>query len=108
VLEAAPSSIADVAAYHYPWMPVRWLLADRFEATQRIAAIAAPLLIVHGETDQVVPVRFGRALFAAASEPKEAAWIANASHENLAAFGLQRTVLDYLARRLGGGIRHTP
>ena len=39
VLEAPPSSIVDVAAYHYPWVPVRWLLADRFEATPRIAAI---------------------------------------------------------------------
>lgn len=108
VLEAPPSSITDVAAYHYPWLPVRWLLTDRFEATQRIAAIAAPLLIVHGEADQVVPVHLGRALFAAAGEPKEAAWIADARHENLAAFGMQRRVFDYLARRLDGGIRQTP
>src|SRR5512132_170131 len=57
VLEAPLSSVSDVAAHHYPWMPVRWLLKDRFEAAARIADVRAPVLIVHGEADEIVPIR---------------------------------------------------
>ena len=46
-------------------MPVRWLLKDRFQAVARIAS-GAPVLIIHGEADEIVPIRHGRALFEAA------------------------------------------
>lgn len=100
VLEAPLSSVSDVAKYHYPWVPVRWLLKDRFEAAARIAGVDAPVLIIHGEADEIVPIRYGRALFEAAREPKEAAWIPNGGHEDLADFGLYRIVFAFLARRL--------
>jgi fermentation-respiration switch protein FrsA (DUF1100 family) len=99
VLEAPLSSVSDVAAHHYPWMPVRWLLKDRLDAVARIAGVGAPLLIIHGEADAIVPIRYGKALFEAAREPKEAAWIPNGGHEALALFGLYRIVFDFLARR---------
>jgi fermentation-respiration switch protein FrsA (DUF1100 family) len=105
LLEAPLSSVRDVAAHHYPWVPVRWLLKDQFEATSRMATVGAPLLIVHGESDAVVPVRYGRALFAAARQPKEAVWVADGGHEDLTEFGLQRIVLDFLARRLPEPVR---
>jgi fermentation-respiration switch protein FrsA (DUF1100 family) len=105
VLEAPLSSMSDVAAYHYPWMPVRWLLKDRFEAEARIADVGAPVLIVHGDADEIVPIRYGRALFEAAQEPKEAAWIPGGGHEDLAQFGLSRTVLTFLDRRVQAAVR---
>ena len=105
VLEAPLSSVRDVAAHHYPWVPVSWLLKDQFEATSRIAAIGAPLLIVHGERDAVVPVRYGQALFQAARQPKEAVWVAEGGHEDLTDLGLQRIVFDFLARRLPDPLR---
>ena len=105
VLEAPLSSVSDVAAYHYPWMPVRWLLKDRFEAAARIADVGAPVLIVHGDADEIVPIRYGRALFEAAQEPKEAAWIPGGGHEDLAQFGLSRIVLDFLDRRVPAAVR---
>ena len=105
VLEAPLSSVSDVAAYHYPWMPVRWLLKDRFEAEARIADVGAPVLIVHGDADKIVPIPYGRALFEAAQEPKEAAWIQGGGHENLAQFGLSRMVLSFLDRRVPAPVR---
>lgn len=102
VLEAPLSSVSDVAAHHYPWVPVRWLLKDRFEAVARIVGVGAPVLIIHGEADDIVPIRYGRALFEAAREPKEAAWVPGGGHEDLADFGLRRIVFDFLARRLPG------
>lgn len=98
VLESPMSSVADVAAHHYPWVPVRPLLKDRFEAQAQVAEVAAPLLVVHGDADRVVPIRYGRALYEAAREPKQAVWIRGGGHENLAEFGLQRLVLDFLDR----------
>jgi uncharacterized protein len=105
VLEAPLSSVSDVAAYHYPWMPVRWLLKDQFEASTRIAGVGAPVLIIHGEADGIVPIRYGKALFEAAREPKEAAWIRSGGHEDLAQFGLHRIVFDFLARQLPADLR---
>jgi hypothetical protein len=102
VLEAPLSSVSDVAAHHYPWVPVRWLLKDRFEALARIAQVGAPVLIIHGEADDIVPIRYGRALFEAAAEPKEAGWIRGGGHEDLAEFGLRWIVLAFLARWLPG------
>lgn len=100
ILEAPLSSVTDVAAYHYPWVPVRSLLKDRFEAVKRIADVHAPILIVHGDADTVVPIRYAKALFEAARDPKEAVWILGGGHEDLSRFGLRPIVFDFLARRL--------
>jgi hypothetical protein len=102
VLEAPMSSIVDVAAHHYPWAPVRWLMKDRFEAAGHIAAVATPVLVVHGEADAVVPVRFGRALFEAARDPKRALWVEGGGHEDLHAFGLGEAVLRFVGETVGG------
>lgn len=97
VLEAPLSSATDVAAYHYPWAPVRWLMKDRFDSKAKIAAVATPVFIYHGERDTVVPIRFGRALFDAALDPKESLWIPDAGHSGLDA---DQAVIDFLDRRV--------
>src|SRR6202023_2141733 len=51
ILEAPYTSMTDVAAWHFPVVPVRWLLRDQFHSDQRIARVTAPLLIMHGERD---------------------------------------------------------
>jgi len=70
VLEAPPVSVVDHAAQRMPYVPVRLLMRDQWRSHDRIAAINAPLLILHGELDGAVPVRHGEALFAHAREPK--------------------------------------
>ena len=83
VLEAPPSSIADVAAAHYWYLPVRSLIRDPWDSHARIATVDCPILVLHGENDPVVPVRFGRKLFEAAIEPKEAIWHPTALHTDI-------------------------
>ncbi len=83
VLEAPMSSIADVAQAHYWYLPARWLLLDKWDSKARIADIDAPLLVVHGGKDAVVPQRFGRRLFDAAVSPKEALYIDDGQHSDL-------------------------
>ncbi|MBS0260480.1 MAG: alpha/beta hydrolase [Planctomycetes bacterium] len=66
VLRSTFSSLTDAAAYHFPWLPVRLLLVDRFPSISRIPQVKCPILIVHGERDTIVPFRLGENLFAAA------------------------------------------
>lgn len=98
VLQSPYTSITDVAAAAYPFLPVRLLLLDRFDSLGRIPEIRAPLLVVHGERDSVVPVALGRRLFAAAPEPKTGVWPPQADHMDLLVHGLADTVIDWLDR----------
>lgn len=98
ILEASFTSLTDVAAALYPWLPVRSLLLDRFDNLARLGDLRAPLLVAHGERDRIVPVRFGRALFAAAAEPKQAHWAEEGGHNDLTQYGLLEAVTAFLAR----------
>jgi fermentation-respiration switch protein FrsA (DUF1100 family) len=101
VLEAPFTSVAEVAQYHYSFMPASALVRDRFDSRASIGHVKAPILVLHGEQDRIVPPRFGHALFDAASEPKEL-WLAReAGHEDLARYGAFEAVLDFLRRRVG-------
>jgi uncharacterized protein len=96
VLEAPFTSLGDGAASHYPYVPARLLVKDKFENIAKIGQINAPLLIVHGERDDVLPVRMGRALLAKAAEPKRGVFLPDAGHNDLMEFGLMRIVADHL------------
>lgn len=97
ILQAPLTSAADVAQHHYPFLPARWLIKDRYDSAARIGSLRAPLLIVHGEADLIVPVRFGRALLAAAPEPKRGIFIAGAGHNDVPMKGGADAVLAFLA-----------
>lgn len=99
ILEAAFTSLSDVASSLYPWLPVRSLLLDRYDSLARIGELRAPLLMVHGERDRIVPAKFGRVLFAAASEPKQAYWAPDGGHNDLAQHGLLEVAVDFIARQ---------
>ena len=71
ILDSPFTSLPDVAAAHYPFLPVRLLLRDRYLSLAFIGRIKAPLLIVHGEKDRIVPFALGKRLFEAAREPKQ-------------------------------------
>jgi fermentation-respiration switch protein FrsA (DUF1100 family) len=66
ILDSTFSSILDTAAWHFPFVPVRTILWDRFESEKRIASVSCPLLQIHGTRDLTVPIELGRKLFAAA------------------------------------------
>lgn len=101
VLESALTSVGDVAAHHYPYLPARWLALDRFDNLAKIPSVSVPVLIIHGERDRIVPIRFGRALFEAAAEPKEISVFPEAGHNDLHLFPISGVVIDFLSRQLG-------
>jgi fermentation-respiration switch protein FrsA (DUF1100 family) len=82
ILRSPYSSLTAVAGLHYPFLPVRWILRDRFESIARITDIGAPLLIVAGDSDGIVPASESRRLFDAASEPKRFILFPGAAHND--------------------------
>jgi uncharacterized protein len=99
VLDSPYSSIADVAAAVYWFVPVRALLRDPFRNDLLIGSVEAPTLIVHGTKDGVVPIRFGEKLFALANQPKEFWRVEGAAH--LALGERLAESLDWIARTVG-------
>ena len=87
VLEAPYTSIVEMAASRYWFVPVRHLVKDRFDSLSRIAAIGAPLLVLHGAQDRVIPIEHGRRLFAAATEPKRFEMFPDGRHSDLVDHG---------------------
>lgn len=89
VLRSTFSSLVDVASQIYPWMPVRWLLRDRFESDRRIGEVSCPLLMLHGKLDTIVPLSQGRKLFNAAPAqsknhvPKQFVELPSADHNDV-------------------------
>jgi hypothetical protein len=83
VLENTFNSLADVAAHHYPWIPVRLLLRSRLDSADWIRSYRGPLLQVHGDCDRTVPYACGLRLFEAAHEPKELVTVAGGGHHHL-------------------------
>lgn len=97
VLEAPYSSIADVAADRYPWAPVRWLIRNPFRSDLRIASVDAPMLMMHGDADTVVPIRYGRRLRDLARDPQ---WVEfpGAQHGLEATDAIARAVAFFRSR----------
>jgi fermentation-respiration switch protein FrsA (DUF1100 family) len=95
VLRSPFTSLADVGRLHYPFLPVRALLADRFPSVERIGRIEAPLLVLAGERDGIVPAWQSRALFQAAPEGRKRLWILDgADHNDLELLAGQRMIVE--------------
>ena len=71
VLESSFDSMAAVGAHHYPFLPVRWFLRDRYDAASAIGRVRCPILFVHGGADEIVPIERGRALFERANPARD-------------------------------------
>lgn len=95
VLEAPFTSMIEMARRQYPFVPVDGLLKDRFESLRRIAAVTAPVLVMHGSEDRLIPNDMGRAIAAAAVRGRFVL-VPGAGHNNLAEFGVVRTGIDFV------------
>jgi uncharacterized protein len=96
ILESPFTSAVDVGAERMPWLPVGLLMWDRFESTDWIGKVRSPVLIVHGDRDEVIDYRFGRALFALAHAPKAFVRVPGGMHNDLPEHGLYAAVWRFL------------
>ena len=84
VLRSPFTSLADVAAVQYPWLPVGRLLLDRYPSIDRIASVRVPILVIAGDNDEIVPEPLSRRLYDAAGEPKRYVVVPGAGHNDRA------------------------
>jgi hypothetical protein len=98
VLEAPFTSAADVGARAYWYLPVRLLMKDPFPSDARIGKVTAPLLVLHGARDGVVPIALGERLFSLANEPKRFVRFAEGSHNDLDRHGAQDAARLFLGQ----------
>ncbi|HUT32053.1 MAG TPA: alpha/beta hydrolase, partial [Planctomycetota bacterium] len=84
VLQSTFTSLPDVGARVYPWLPVRLLSRFRYDARSHVQQVKCPVLVAHGSRDEIVPYALGRKLFEAANEPKEFLEISGSHNDGLA------------------------
>jgi fermentation-respiration switch protein FrsA (DUF1100 family) len=96
ILESPYTSIADVAASIYWFVPVRLLLKDTFHSDQRIAKVTVPVLVVHGERDTIVRITFGERLYALMPGPKQFIRLPHAGHNDHDQHGMPEMVKPFL------------
>ena len=97
VLESPFTSAADVGARVYWYLPVQRLMKDPFRSDARIGRVTAPLLVLHGSRDTIVPIALGERLFAKANEPKRFVRFAEGHHHDLDDFGALDAVRAFIA-----------
>lgn len=120
IVESSFTTLVDVAkALSYSWLPVQWLMTEKFDTLGKIADVKMPVLFVHGADDRLIPARFSQALYDAARSPKRLLVVEGATHNNSmrvggdeyrdalwALFRLPQTVADAPDRRAGNTPRH--
>ncbi len=96
ILIAPYTSLVDIAANTYPYFPVRLLMKDKFDSKAIIGNVTSPILMLHGEMDTIIPLKFGKTLFESAPEPKKFITIPQADHNNLDMNAINRIVLEFI------------
>jgi uncharacterized protein len=104
VLQSTFTSVPDVGAELFPWLPVRWLGTIRYDTRAKLPRLNIPVLVMHSRTDEIIPFHHGQRNFAAANEPKlfhELSGFHNVSPDARALFieGLEKLLAVIEAKR---------
>jgi hypothetical protein len=99
VLMSAFTSVPDLAAELYPWLPARWISRFRYDTLSVLADVHCPVLVAHSRADEIVPFAHGQRLFQAAREPK--AFLELAGGHNSGFVFMREDWSNDLARFLG-------
>ncbi len=87
ILESCFPSVAAVAREYYFGLPADWLLTSRFDLSAQLPAITMPLLFVHGDRDEIIPIELGKKVYEAANAPKSFYEVRGAGHNDLYVVG---------------------
>ncbi len=82
VLRSPFTSLAEVGKTHYPWLPVGWLLIDQYPSIDRVGSLAAPVMVIAGDRDDIVPESLSRKLYDAAPDPKRYLLVPGTGHND--------------------------
>jgi uncharacterized protein len=99
VLDSPFTALSELAAARHPYLPVKRFIFDRYDTLAHIAKSAAPVLVLHGEQDPIVPLAMGLQVFEAAPGPKRMVTFAQGRHLDHGRYGSLDVVLRFLAER---------
>jgi fermentation-respiration switch protein FrsA (DUF1100 family) len=99
ILEAPYSSTVDIAAAQYWFLPVRLLMKDQFRSDLRIARVTAPVLIIHGDADRIIPIQYGQRLFSLIPGKKRMVRFPGGGHNDLDTFGASGVAMKFIEER---------
>lgn len=101
ILDSPYTSMLDLANAHYPILPAGLVMKDRYETMRFIDQVSAPLLVVHGVDDRVIPIEMGRRVLAGAQVPKQMLEVPGAGHvdHDSVTFG---PIINWIGRLYGG------
>ena len=105
VLEAPYLSTLSVAQGVYPYVPVTLLMLDTFRSDLAIGRVRAPLLVLHGQRDRVIPFAQGETLYGLANAPKRFLRFPKGGHEDLPAHGSLPEIRRFLADLANGAVK---
>src|SRR5690606_13144487 len=71
ILQSPFTSTSDLARYHYFYLPVSGLIKDQYDSLSKSKKISAPVLVIQGTADTIIPQQFGRQLYDAIPQPKQ-------------------------------------
>jgi fermentation-respiration switch protein FrsA (DUF1100 family) len=97
VLQSTYTSVADAARRRFFWLPIDLLLTERFSNIDKIDRVQEPLLILHGEEDDLFPVSMARAIEAKATSRVSSAYFADAGHNNISVLDIGMHLQDFVA-----------
>ena len=103
IVDASFTSIRDMVSevYGVSFLPLGWLLTQRFESLAKIGSIKMPVLFIHGQADAVIPFSMSERLYAAAPQPKFLVLVPNAGHSSIAVVAWElyrRSVQDFIGQ----------
>jgi uncharacterized protein len=102
ILESPFSSAAAVAKKSYWWMPVDFMMHDRYDSIDKIGKVKSDLLIVHGGSDDIISVQLGFDLFEAAKGKKKFFGVKGGGHNDLWTFNAGTLIADWLDKQVAG------
>jgi hypothetical protein len=97
ILENTFTSLPEVAAIHYPWLPVRLLMRSQLNSFAKIPNYHGPLLQAHGDRDRIIPFALGKKLFDAANEPKKLVVNAGGDHNDARTPAFLKALDEFIA-----------
>jgi len=104
------TSVPDLGAEIYPWLPIRLLARIRYDSRERLADVSSPIVVIHSRDDDIIPFAHGERLYAAAKAPKQFIEIAGGHNEGFI-FGREawvRQLDDFLRSALQPRPNQTP
>lgn len=102
ILDAPYTSIVDVAELFYPYLPARQMMRDRYETLKHLKHVEAPMLVVHGEQDSIIPVEMGRKVAEQAHGEAEIVTFPDAGHSDHYNHGSFEVINSWINRLRGG------